>query len=93
MTVVDPPALPPASVRPPSLSTADLYGPYATNIPSTVQVGTAGYGAASATDVAMANEAPVTVQGLPATFLQRPAGVVVVLLVFLLLLSLSDGSR
>jgi hypothetical protein len=89
--MVDPPALTPASARPSSISTADMYGPYATGIPSTVQVGTAGYGAGTAQDAAMEREAPVTVNGLPSTFLQRPAGVVVVLIVFLLLLSLSDG--
>lgn len=88
--VTTPTPTPPPSSRPPSLSTADLYGSYQTGIPSTTVMGTVGQSNAEAADNALDAETPLSV-GLPTTFLVRPAGVLVILLVALALLSFDGG--
>lgn len=89
--VTDPTPTPAPSSRPPSLSTADVYGSYATGIPSTGVMGTVGQGNADAAANALDAETPLRVSaGVPSAFLSRPAGVLVILLVALALLSM-DG--
>ncbi len=91
-TVQDVPAgLPPAQVRQSSVRSADVYGSYATGAPTTISEGTAGGGRVRAATEGIDAEAPLTVRGrLDASFLSRPAGLLLLAVAALAALSYLD---
>lgn len=93
MTTGDVPAgMPPATQgRQSSIGTADVYGSFATAVPTTIVAGTAGGARVSAASDALDREAPIKINGIGPDFLTRPAGILVVGLGALALLSYFDG--
>jgi len=90
-TVQDVPAgLPPTQTRPSSVRSSDVYGSFSTGVPTTIVTGTSGGGRIAAATTEVDAEAPVTIRGLDASFLTRPAGVLVVAIGILAVLSLLD---
>ena len=80
MTTTDLPAgMPAVQGRPGSIGIGEVYGSQATAVPTTIMAGSVGGGRVQAATVQLDAEAPVTVQGLPTTFLERPAGVLLVM--------------
>lgn len=90
-TVANVPAgLPPAQLRPSSVRSADVYGSYTVGAPTTISEGTAGGGRVAAATEGLEAETPLTVRGLDAAFLSRPAGVLLVAVAALAVLSYLD---
>ncbi|MCC7134050.1 MAG: hypothetical protein IT352_15440 [Gemmatimonadales bacterium] len=92
MTTVEnvPAGLPPAQIRPSSIRSSDVYGAYAAGVPTTISEGTAGGGRVKAATEGLDAESPITVRGLDASFLARPAGVLLVAVAALAVLSYLD---
>lgn len=85
-----PVGLPPTQVRPASVKSSDVYGSYATGAPTTISEGTAGGGRVQAATEGIERETPLTVKGIDASFLARPAGVLVLAVAALAALSYMD---
>lgn len=77
MQTTDVPAgLPPTSqARASSIKAGDIYGAYATAVPTTIQAGTAGGARVSAASDQLEAETPLTFRGFGPDFFRRPAGV------------------
>jgi hypothetical protein len=85
-----PAGLPPAQLRQSSVASADVYGSYGTGAPTTIAEGTAGGGRVRAATEGIDAETPLKVKGLDASFLARPAGVLLVAVAALAILSYVD---
>lgn len=92
MTTTDVPAgLPPAAQgKQSSLRSADVYGSYQTGVPTTITGGSAGIARVEAASTIADSETPIKVQGLSPAILNRPAGVLAVIVVIALALSWLD---
>lgn len=92
MTTGDVPAgLPPASQgKQSSIRSADMYGSYQTGVPTTIVAGSAGAARVEGMGAQLDAEAPVQVRGLSPELLQRPAGVLLVLVAIVAALSWFD---